>query len=221
MNFRPLNLKDLYSFKQCAIFDTIPCVANSHCKSKSDQGFIKLVKIHTNTCTFCVFQEWWSLSLQILIDIMELFDYKNLIKDATCCQKDCSPTLNDVILTNVSKSCIKSRNFYTGISDCHNIISTVINSNIAKDEMSKFEYRSFKEFNQGQFLSDLQGIDFSCVQDVVGDAITAYELFESQISQVVNKNAPIKQAYQKRKKSPCMNSINTLKKVIFLKMIFF
>ena len=77
-----------------------------------------------------------------LTDIMELFDYKNLIKGATCFKKDCVPTLNDVILTNVSNKCMKSLNFCTGISDCHNFISTVINSNIARDEMTKFEYRS-------------------------------------------------------------------------------
>ena len=154
-----------------------------------------------------------------LTDIMELFDYKNLIKGATCFKKDCVPTLNDVILTNVSNKCMKSLNFCTGISDCHNFISTVINSNIARDEMTKFEYRSFKDFNQDQFLFDLQGIDFSYAQAADGDANAAYELFESQISQVVDKHAPLKQAYQRRKKLPCMNS--TLKKAIFLKKKFF
>ena len=32
-----------------------------------------------------------------LTDIMELFDYKNLIKKATCFKKDCLPPLNDGI----------------------------------------------------------------------------------------------------------------------------
>ena len=48
------------------------------------------------------------------------------------------------------------------------IVITILNSNIAKDEMSKSEYRSFKGFNQQQFLSDLQGIGFSFVQDAEG-----------------------------------------------------
>ena len=148
-----------------------------------------------------------------LIEIMELFYYKNLITDATCFKKGCTPTLNDVILTNASKKCMKSLNFPTGISDCHNFISTVINSSIAKDAMSKFEYRSFRGFNQEQFLSDLQGIEFSFARDAEGDANAAYELFESQISQMVNKHAPIKQAYQRGKKLPCMNS--ALKKAFF------
>ena len=71
-----------------------------------------------------------------MTDLLELFDYKKLIKDATCFKKDCSPTLTDArIFTNASKSCIKTLNFITGISDCHNLISTVINSNFAKDEI--------------------------------------------------------------------------------------
>ena len=78
-----------------------------------------------------------------LVEIMELFDLKNIITDATYFKKGCTPTLNDVILKNVSKRCMKCLNFPTGISDCQNFISTVINSNVAKDEMSIFEYRSF------------------------------------------------------------------------------
>ena len=45
---------------------------------------------------------------------MELFDYKNLTKEATCFKKDCIRTLIDVIL-----AVYKSLNFSTGISDCH------------------------------------------------------------------------------------------------------
>ena len=96
---------------------------------------------------------------------------------------------------------MKSLNFCTGISDCHNFISTVINSNVSSDEKTKFEYRSFKGFSQEQFLLDLQGIDFSYAQAVNGDVNAAYELFESLISQVVDKHAPLKQAYQRGKNS--------------------
>ena len=108
-----------------------------------------------------------------LTEIMELFDLKNLITGATCFKKGCTPSQNDVILSNVSARCMKSLNFPTGISDCHNFISTVINSNIAKDEMSKFEYRSFRGFDHDEFLSDLQRIDFSFDQSAESDANTA------------------------------------------------
>ena len=65
---------------------------------------------------------------------------------------------------------LENLNFPTGISDCHNFISTIIKSNIAKDEMSISEYLSFRGFNQKEFLSDLQGIDFSFARDAEGDA---------------------------------------------------
>ena len=62
--------------------------------------------------------------------------------------------------------------------------------------MSKFKYRSFKKI-----LTDLQGMDFSFVQDADLGADAAYEMFEFQISQVVNRHAPIKHAYQRKRNS--------------------
>ena len=85
---------------------------------------------------------------------------------------------------------MKCLKFPTGISDCHKFISTVINSNVAKDDMSKFAYRSFREFDQEKILLDLQGIDFSFARTAEGVANTAYELFETYISNIVNKHIP-------------------------------
>ena len=65
---------------------------------------------------------------------------------------------------------------------------------------------------------DLQAVDFSYVHSAGADAITAYDKFEHQISQVVDKHAPSKQAYQRRMKLPCMNS--NLKKAFFIKRRF-
>ena len=84
--------------------------------------------------------------------------------------------------------------------------------------MSKFEYRIFGDFNHDQFIMDMQAVDFSYVHSVGADANTAYDKFEHQISQVVDKHAPIKQAYQGRMKLSCMNSnlkSNFLKKEVF------
>ena len=53
------------------------------------------------------------------------------------------------------------------------------------------------------------------IHSAEADANTPYDKFEHQISQVVDKHAPIKQAYQRRMKLPCMNG--HLKKAIFFK----
>ena len=65
---------------------------------------------------------------------------------------------------------------------------------------------------------DLQAVDFAYVHSTRADANTAYDKFEHQVSKVVGKHAPIKQAYQRRMKLPCMNS--NLKNAIFLKNKF-
>ena len=82
-----------------------------------------------------------------LSDLLEIFDLTNLISKATCFMKNCQPSLLDVILTNANRSCIKVLNFPTGVSDCHNMISTVINNATPKNEKVKFKYRSFKNLD--------------------------------------------------------------------------
>ena len=37
-----------------------------------------------------------------LLDLCDIFDFKNIIKTATCFMKNCQPSLVDVILTNQS-----------------------------------------------------------------------------------------------------------------------
>ena len=114
-----------------------------------------------------------------------------MFRDATCFEKDCTPSLNDVILTKASTFCIKLLNFPTGVSDCHNFFFTVINANVPKDEMSKFEYRSFRSLNYEEFVADMHGIDFSPGELDGGDVNSVYDQFESEISMVVNKQVPI------------------------------
>ncbi len=80
---------------------------------------------------------------KVIFDFIELFDLSNLVKEPTCFMKNCSPSLIDIILTNNRKLCIRTLNFSTGISDCHNMISTVINNSIPVQEKQKIKYRSF------------------------------------------------------------------------------
>ena len=77
---------------------------------------------------------------------MELFSLTNIIKEATCFKKNCTPFLLDVILTNSQHLCMRTLNFTTGVSDCHNLLSTVINSSCPSYEKKKISYRSFRNF---------------------------------------------------------------------------
>ena len=72
-----------------------------------------------------------------LTDFMEFFSLTNIIKEATCFKKNCTPSLLDVILTNSQHLCMRTLNFTTGVSDCHNLISTVIYSSCPSYEKTK------------------------------------------------------------------------------------
>ena len=87
------------------------------------------------------------IKCKILTGIMEIFDLKNLVKTATCFMKNCKPSLLDVILTNSSSAFIKTLNFPTGVIDCHNLISSVINCKMPRFEKQKINIRSFRNFN--------------------------------------------------------------------------
>ena len=76
--------------------------------------------------------------------LMELFSLTNLIKEPTCFKKNYTPSLLDVFLTNSKSLCIRTLNFSPGVSDCYNLISSVINNTVPKADKDKMSYRSFR-----------------------------------------------------------------------------
>jgi hypothetical protein len=73
--------------------------------------------------------------------------------------KNCKNSLLDVILTNSKSLCFKTLNFTTGISDCHNMISTVINNITPANEKQKIKYRSFKNRDVIALNEDLSKVN--------------------------------------------------------------
>ena len=114
---------------------------------------------------------------------MELFDLSNLIEKPTYFKKNCTPSLLDVILTNAKTNCIRPQNFPTGVSDCHNMIGTLININIPKLEKQKIQYRSFRILDVHALNNDLQNIDLLNNEDDSENTSidNIYENFESDI----------------------------------------
>ena len=92
-------------------------------------------------------------------DLCDDFDLTYIIKEPTSFKKDCNPSLVDGILTNKSKSCFKSLNFNTGVSDCHHLISTFAKGNIPICENIKQPYRSFKNLDVDAYINDLDKIN--------------------------------------------------------------
>jgi hypothetical protein len=63
---------------------------------------------------------------KVLVELCDIFDLTNVIKTETCHVKNCKASLVDVILTNKPQYLFNSLNFDCGISDCHNMIGTLV-----------------------------------------------------------------------------------------------
>ena len=117
----------------------------------------------------------------------DTYDLTNLVKIATCFQAD-TPTSLDLILTNKSKSFIKTQSVTTGLSDHHSMVTTMFRSHVTRLSPIEIKYRSFRNFDENSFLSELQSsldiLDYSN-----GEAFTTFfECFEN----VADKHAPLK-----------------------------
>ena len=157
-----------------------------------------------------------------LSELMELFDLTNLVKEATCLMKNCIEPLLDVILTNNKKVCMKTLNFATGVSDCHNMIkfSTIINYITPRNEKQKIKYRSFTNLDVVALNEDLSKVNvpISNVNSQV-DTDMKHEKFESNITDIFDKHVPVKEKYCRKNQLPYMN--RELRKSIYKKKMFY
>jgi hypothetical protein len=92
-----------------------------------------------------------------------------LVKETTCFKKDCVPSLVDVVLTNKKSSCFNTLNLptaWTGVSDCHNLISTTIKGHLPAQQRSKIIYRSYRTFEIDKFNNDIDQIKMENLDSV-------------------------------------------------------
>ena len=147
-----------------------------------------------------------------LTNVCDNFNLENIVKNLTCCMKNNAPTLIDVILTNSKNLLCNTINFNCGLSDCHNMICTNLKEQCDPVKKKKVNFRSYKNFDEGQFNSDLSMVPFhvAYVFDDIDDIYWAHELL---LRQVVDEHAPIKQKCPKKKSPPYMNS--NYRKIIY------
>ena len=135
----------------------------------------------------------YSSSLNKLSEFCDTLDLHNLIKVSTCEMQHTS-SLIDLILTN-RKNCFKhSHAFETGLSDYHKLITTCFKNTYEKLQLIKIQYRSYNDFQEDAFLSDLQAAPFDHVLDLPNSEM-AYNKFKSLFDKVVEKHAPLKERF--------------------------
>ena len=150
----------------------------------------------------------------VLIDTLNSFDLKQMIKEPTCYKSLQNPTLLDIILTNKPKSITKTVNITLGISDFHNYIAAAIKMPRPDEERRMITYRSLKNFNEKTYQNDLEIAPFHVAQ-IFEEADDQLWFHNKLLLDVIEQNAPLKQRLVKCKQLPYMN--DTLRKAINVK----
>lgn len=148
-----------------------------------------------------------------LVNLCDVFNLANIVKQPTCFRPGSVPSLIDVFLTNKSDLCANHCNFNCGLSDMHNIIAVQLKAKVNIKKRHFISYRSFKHFDLDTFLTDTANIDFNI--DDFTDVNNAYDHFAEAFKNVVDKHVPIKQKRPVAKPAPFMNK--TLKQAIYKK----
>ena len=133
-----------------------------------------------------------------LVDMMDRFDLKNIVKEPTCFKVH-PPTLNDVFITNAPNLFFRTNARETGISDFHKMVTTVRKGAIPNVKPSYVKYRCHKNFVKEDFNRDVSLIPYFVTP--FGDVDENYWLQE-----VVDEHLPPKTKRLKKKPAVFMNS---------------
>ena len=108
----------------------------------------------------------------------------------------------DLILTNKPRSFQITNVTETGVRDCHKLITTFIKSHTSRLKPQNEHQRSYKNFNEEQFLSDVKEADFSFI---TGNPDENYLVLTNVFSNIFNIHAPLKKKILRGNDAPFMN----------------
>ena len=144
-------------------------------------------------------------------DICDLYDLRNLIQEPTC-HKGNTSTLIDVVLVSNPRKYVKSLNCPCELSDFHNFVGAVMRRFAPSQRPRHINYRTFKNFNEADFLCDISTAPFQ-VSDIFDDVEEMAWYTSQLLADIVNTHAPMKSKQVKCDSVPYMNSC--LRKAIY------
>ena len=136
-----------------------------------------------------------------LENFCDLFNLANLVHLETCFIKN-SKSIIDLILTNKPLHFQKTHVVETGLSDYHKMISTFFKACSSKLKTKVIFYRSYKKFNESDFLCSLKKANFDFLKN---DPNQNYNLLTDKFLGIVNKHAPLKKKFVRGNNAPLMN----------------
>ena len=136
-----------------------------------------------------------------LEEFCDIFNLTNSVKSETCFMNNHKSTIDLILalkprffqITNVTE---------TGVSDCHKLITTFMKSYIFRLKPKDVHYRSYKNFNEEKFLSDVKETYFSFK---TSNPDENYSVLTNVFSNIVNIHALLKKKILRGNKAPFMN----------------
>ena len=122
-----------------------------------------------------------------LVSFSDVYGLSNLVTTKTCFAKNSSSSI-DVFLTSWPRCFQKTSVFETGISDYHGLVISFMKSHHPRLKPKILKYRSYKKFDEKNFLSDVKLANFG----VFVDPDQAYDNLVCTFKKLVDKHAPLK-----------------------------
>ena len=151
-----------------------------------------------------IFTEVTQTSMKVFCDS---YEFKNLIKDATCYKNPENPSCIDLILTNNPNSFQNSGVIETGLSDFHKMTVTVMKTTFEKLKPNMIHYRDYRKLSNDKFRENL----ISCLstENIRVDCYGMAKFLQICIK-TLDDLAPQKKKYSRGNNMPFINK--TIKK---------
>ena len=140
------------------------------------------------------------MSEEPMKEFCEIFNLKNLVKEATCYKSTLHPTCIDLMITNRCRCFQNTEVVETDLSDFHKMAITVLRTSFKKAPPKIIAFRDHKTFSIEIFHLELVAM-LNC-HDVNN---IDYDAYNDIVMVLVNIHAPLKYKYVRGNQSPFMN----------------
>ena len=140
-----------------------------------------------------------------LSKFLNQYDSRSLGKASTCFKNPQNPSCIDLIITNSPKSFQNTESIPSGRSDFHDMVVSVLKSEVPKGKPKEIFFRNYTNFDNSNFKAELRS-------EIELNQISDYNNFENVFLQVLEKHAPLKKKLIRANEAPYITK--TLRKAI-------
>ena len=134
-----------------------------------------------------------------LVELCDIFDLTNLVKEPTCFTKRFEPSLIDLVLTNRPNSFTKTLVCDTGMSDVHKQVFSIMKTHLKPKPNGTTKYRCYKNLDRDELIHDVMSAPFH-VGSIFDDIDDACWMTTKLLSDIVHQHIPVRYRRQKQKR---------------------